>query len=537
VTLTVTTDGGQTDTSTQRVTVDNPPSAAITVSTDAVPTGGTVAFDGSKSVADEGGSITDYGWDFGDGTSAVDRGTDPTANHTFTSPGTYTVTLTTTDDLNVIGTTTQVVTVAPFTVSAPIPAPDDDVTFTAGSPDAACGTVTGYSWNFGDGTPPETGPDRTVVHNFTDRDSYTVSLSFQCSDTQVPDSSATVVVDTPPTAAFTPSITAFRPGTTVSFDAGGSHAATGGRITDYAWSFGDGSPVVHTGTTTTTITHPFTSLGVYTVTLTTTDDLGASATVSQQVTADEPTAAFTVSASPTQNFPVTFDARATDDPESTITHYTWNFGDGSSVDAGTAPITTHSFSAVGTYTVKLAVTDAFGFTDTTSRQLVVAAPVTETSNPPTTSTSPIPPAPVITSPTPTPPSSGTPPPAPLALVARLSGGGRQRLARVLSHGIRLGLAVNQPVRANWQVTLPLAQTRRTRHTVRRAKDNGQLIVVLLRRAQTLAPGTHTITLRLSRAAIRRLATRGSLVLTIRVAMTTSDGRTLTRTAKLRLTRP
>jgi hypothetical protein len=233
---------------------------------------------------------------------------------------------------------------------------------------------------------------------------------------------------------------------------------------------------------------------------------------------------------------VTFDASTTYDPESTITDYAWDFGDHTSPVPTSTPSTTHRFSAVGTYTVKLTVTDGFGFTDTTSRQVVVAAPVTVTSNPPPTSTTPSPPPPVVTMPTPTPPSSGTPTPAPVALVARLSGGGRQRLTRVLSHGIHLGLVVNQRVRASWQVTLPLSQTKQTRHTVRRARDNAQLIVVLLRRAQTLAAGKHTITLRLSRAAIRRLATRGSLVLTIRVAMTTTDGRTLTRTATLRLTR-
>jgi PKD repeat protein len=536
VTLTVTTDG-QTDSTSQTITVDDPPTAAFTASPSAVPEGNQVTFDASgSSPGDSAGSITDYSWDFGDGTSAVDRGTDATVSHTFTDPGTYTVTLTTTDDLHVVNTTptTEQVTVAPFTVSAPVPAPGggDDVTFTAGSPGAACGTVTGYTWDFGDGS-SETGPDRTVVHNYTDPGSKTVSVTFQCSGGNQGPDNATVVVDTPPTAAFTPPPppTAVRPGTAITFDASGSHAAGGRTITDYAWDFGDGAAVVHAGSAN-SITHTFTTPGLYTVTLSTTDDLGVSGQpVSQNVTVDQPSAAFTTSPSTTtQGSPVTFDASATDDPESTITDYAWDFGDHSGSVHTTTPVTTHPFSAVGTYTVKLTVTDAFGFTDVMSRQVVVTPAVTVSSNPPT-------PTPVITTPTPTPPPSGTTTPPRLALVARLSGGGRQRLTQVLSHGIRLGLVVNQRVRASWQVTLPLSQTKQTRHSVRGTSDNAQLIVVLLRRTQTFGAGTHTITLRLSPAAVRRLATRGPLVLTIRVTLTTADGRSLTRTATLRLARP
>ena len=61
-------------------------------------------------------------------------------------------------------------------------------------------------------------------------------------------------------------------------------------------------------------------------------------------------------------------------------------------------------------------------------------------------------------------------------------------------------------------------------------------MVLLRGAQTLAAGPHTITLKLSRAAAHRLASHGSLVLTIRVTFTGASGSTATRTVKLTLTR-
>lgn len=53
----------------------------------------TVTFDASASI-DPDGSITDYFWDFGDGTT----GTGVTATHTYASNGSYTVFLTVTDD-------------------------------------------------------------------------------------------------------------------------------------------------------------------------------------------------------------------------------------------------------------------------------------------------------------------------------------------------------------------------------------------------------------------------------------------------------
>ena len=127
VTLTVTS-GGQTDTSTQTVTVDDPPTAAFTPSATAVAPGSAVTFDASAS--EPVGSITDYSWSFGDGTFA-DAGTSAGATHTFNVPGTYTVTLTTTDDLDVTATLSQQITVATFTVSPQLPSPGQPVTFTA----------------------------------------------------------------------------------------------------------------------------------------------------------------------------------------------------------------------------------------------------------------------------------------------------------------------------------------------------------------------------------------------------------------------
>ncbi|MGI9821983.1 LamG-like jellyroll fold domain-containing protein [Agromyces sp. Marseille-Q5079] len=81
---------------------NQPPSASFSPSVDDL----TVGVDASGSF-DSDGLITDYAWDFGDGTT----GSGITSSRTYTAPGTYTITLTVTDDDDAQGSTTRQVTV------------------------------------------------------------------------------------------------------------------------------------------------------------------------------------------------------------------------------------------------------------------------------------------------------------------------------------------------------------------------------------------------------------------------------------------
>ncbi len=85
------------------------PTALITHSPNEALVGQTFSFDGSKS-ADSDGWISSYSWDFGDGTVGSGR----VVSHAYGSPGTYTVSLTVTDNSGITDTTTTTVTVIAF---------------------------------------------------------------------------------------------------------------------------------------------------------------------------------------------------------------------------------------------------------------------------------------------------------------------------------------------------------------------------------------------------------------------------------------
>jgi PKD repeat protein len=80
-----------------------------------------------------------------------------------------------------------------------------------------------------------------------------------------------------------------------------------------------------------------------------------------------PTASFTAS---TNDRTVAFDASASTDSDGTVAGYAWDFGDGTT---GTGVTAGHTYTADGTYPVKLTVTDDQGATATTSRSVTVSA--------------------------------------------------------------------------------------------------------------------------------------------------------------------
>ncbi|WP_018605891.1 M30 family zinc metallopeptidase [Uliginosibacterium gangwonense] len=157
-------------------------------------------------------------------------------------------------------------------------------------------------------------------------------------------------------------------GDSVAFSATSTDPA--GLSLTYNWSFGDNTATV-TGQS---VNHTFTNAGTYTVTATAsnTASLSASSTKSVTVVAKEVLSTPTISASlSTANVgqTVTFTGSATDSTNAALT-YAWNFGDNTT---GSGTSVSHSYSAVGNYTVTLTVNSTTGLTKTSTATVGVVA--------------------------------------------------------------------------------------------------------------------------------------------------------------------
>jgi len=86
-----------------------------------------------------------------------------------------------------------------------------------------------------------------------------------------------------------------------------------------------------------------------------------------------PFASFTYNPTyPEANQIVTFNASASYDPDGSIVSYTWDFGDGTPLVTENDPITYHTYTSYGDYTVKLTVTDNDGLTGQTETTIHVS---------------------------------------------------------------------------------------------------------------------------------------------------------------------
>ena len=142
---------------------------------------------------------------------------------------------------------------------------------------------------------------------------------------------------------------------TVTFD-GSSSTDSDGFITNYFWDFGD-----NTNATGQIVTHNFTTRANFTVTLTVTDNNGATDNDTAFVQVDGiPTAVISGPSTGFTNQALTFNAGQSSD-DGNITSYAWSFGDGGTA---TGSIVTHTYLSAGTFTVILTVTDNNNLTDT-----------------------------------------------------------------------------------------------------------------------------------------------------------------------------
>lgn len=187
-------------------TTGSGPHAALTHAPAVAAPGWSVSFNGAGST-DDGGSITSYSWDFGDGSTA--GGATGSASHTYASAGVYTVRLTVGDTAGLTSTTTQTITVdaAPSASFAAAPNPatvGSGIAFDGRGSGDTLGSITAYSWTFGDGAAAS---GATASHVYGAPGTYAVSLTVTNDVGQTNTTSRTVTVygpPPPPTASVAP---------------------------------------------------------------------------------------------------------------------------------------------------------------------------------------------------------------------------------------------------------------------------------------------------------------------------------------------
>lgn len=240
------------------------------------------AFDSSSSSDPDGGTITAYAWNFGDG------GTSTQANptHAYAGNGTFNVTLKITDDRGGTHTASKSVTVRKNV--APIAAFEYDCdalacTFDSAASSDSDGTIELRGWDFGDGG---VSTAANPSHTFDAPGEYQVKLTVTDDDGATHSTTETTVVNmAPPNVDPVAQFVANCTDLSCSFNAGTS-ADEDGTIASYRWDFDDNT-AAGSGETT---THTYASAGGYDVTLTVTDNDGGTNSVTKTVTATAPPA-------------------------------------------------------------------------------------------------------------------------------------------------------------------------------------------------------------------------------------------------------
>ncbi len=313
------------------------------------------------------GGYPTYKWDFGDGSPIQTTNNNSNNNHTYSTLGTYTATLTVTNlcgNDSILHATVQITNNAPWSsymqFNANSPAcPNSNVGFNAPG-----GNIS-YLWNFGDGSPAVTTTDSYNNHVYgSTLTTYTASV--QITNGCGKDTTVYTTVQIMNNVGF-PNQSWFKlnanspscPNSYAGFDSPGGY-------TTYEWNFGDGSPVF-----TTSDNHPQhlygSTLTTYTVSVKITNGCGKDTTLSGTIQIMSNVGFPNQSWFSLQsNSPICPSSIGSFQAPGGFPSYVWNFGDGSpAVTSSMDSNQDHLYgSTLGTYTVSVQITNGCG-NDTT----------------------------------------------------------------------------------------------------------------------------------------------------------------------------
>ncbi|UCE73840.1 MAG: PKD domain-containing protein, partial [Methanomassiliicoccales archaeon] len=360
-------DEGQTCENPSEVTIEvrAKPYAILFADTTIIYAGQTVLFNGSQSY-DEDGTVVEYDYDFGDGSSS---GWNPHSEipHSYTSPGQYLASLTVRDDdgdesenpaevtIYVRAVPTAVLSAAPTTIYK-----GESVLFDASLSTDEGGTIVEYYFDYGDNYFSGWISSPTRTHFYNTGGYYTAYLTVMDNDDDVSVNLAEVVIQVKakPTADLSVSSITIYKGENITFNASQS-TDEGGTILSYYFNFGDGQN--SSWIQTPNATHQYDTPGEYTAYLRVMDDDGDISENLVEVVIEvkaKPKAVLSASSTVTyKGEAVTFNATGSSDEDGFVSEYYFDFGDGHYTGWTTDSQTTHVYTLLGTYDVYLIVKD------------------------------------------------------------------------------------------------------------------------------------------------------------------------------------
>jgi len=309
----------------------------------------------NASTAPLGATITQYYWDFGDGTFSILQ--QPT--HTYATPATYQVRLDVTTNQSCTNTVIKPLSIYPLPL----------VNFTATS---LCenqtaqfsGTVNGgtnasqWSWNFGGGS---TSTLQNPVHTFGNAGTYPVTLT--ATDNNGCINTITQNITTQPVPVIAVFANSVCQGLATTFT--NNSSIPSGSIANWNWDFTADGTIDNTNAVP---THTYPASGTYSVIVSASSNFGCVSSQTFQVNVYAlPVANFSAN-NTCENLPTVFTNNSTAPNGAYLSQYAWTFGNGVN---STTQQPQYTYPAAGTYQVYLTVTTNQGCSSGTGSSITI----------------------------------------------------------------------------------------------------------------------------------------------------------------------